>query len=200
MRDKDDTPRRLYRRKDLAAILQLDPVQVNSLVRTGQLRLIRIGAVVRCDSHDVDQLIETYLQLARRKTGMWSSATSRSELSELQLVLYEDASSSTKSTNRMPSLHLRMDEVRRIPPTNPTEAYGADVWASYPLWWALLCDEGLLFVAKLRPTNSRTRLRHPLPSCKGFDLPCATTLKEPIHARRSTHRHPDRSGWPRTVI
>jgi hypothetical protein len=98
------------------------------------------------------------------------------------------------------NLYPAMHKDTKAPSTNPTERGRADVWTSHPLWWALLRDEGLPFVAKFRPTNSRTRVRHPLPSGKGFDLPCATTSKEPIHARRSTHRHPDRSGWPRTLI
>jgi hypothetical protein len=68
MRDKDDTPRRLYRREDLPAILQLDPIQVNCLVSTGQLRLILICGEVRCDSREVEQLIETYHQISKRKS------------------------------------------------------------------------------------------------------------------------------------
>jgi hypothetical protein len=75
-----------------------------------------------------------------------------------------------------------------------------NVSASYPLLWAIFRDEGLPFVAMFRPTNSRTRLRHPVPSGKGFDLLRATTFQESIHAQGNTHQHPDRSGWPRTVI
>jgi hypothetical protein len=129
---------------------------------------------------------------------MWSSAIRHSESSELQLIISEDALSSATSANRMPTRRLRMDRDNRIPPTNPKEVDRADVSASYPLLWALLRDEGLPF--EFRTTNSPTLHRHPVPSGKGFDLLRAITFKEPIHAPRNTYHHPDRSGWPRTVI
>ena len=59
--------RRLYTDADLPGLLQLDPDQICRLVRTGQLRSIRIGGEVRFDSRDIDALIHTYKSIAQRK-------------------------------------------------------------------------------------------------------------------------------------
>ena len=61
------TDRRLYQIEQLPDLLQLRPDKVDWLVKTGQLRTIRICGEVRVDSNEVRQLIETYNQIARRK-------------------------------------------------------------------------------------------------------------------------------------
>jgi len=59
--------RRLYVAGDLPALLQLTQGQIDDLVKTGQLRTIRICGEVRIDSHELEALIETYAQVAKRK-------------------------------------------------------------------------------------------------------------------------------------
>ena len=59
--------RRLYTDADLPGLLQLNPDQICRLVRTGQLRSIRIGGEVRFDSRDIDALIHTYKSIGQRK-------------------------------------------------------------------------------------------------------------------------------------
>jgi hypothetical protein len=59
--------RRLYEPEELPAVLDLNQEQVDLLVRTGQLRSIRIWGETRFDSNELDQLIETYKQIANRK-------------------------------------------------------------------------------------------------------------------------------------
>ena len=58
---------RLYVAGELPALLQLSPEQINHLVNTGQLRTIRICGEVRIDSYELEALIETYAQVAKRK-------------------------------------------------------------------------------------------------------------------------------------
>ena len=60
--------RRLYAASELPGLLQLNPDQIDRLVKTGQLRTIRICGEVRVDSHELDALIETYKQIAKRKS------------------------------------------------------------------------------------------------------------------------------------
>lgn len=62
-----ETQPRLYEPAELPALLQLSQDQIDQLVRTGQIRPIRICGVERIDSHEVDQLIDTYHQIAERK-------------------------------------------------------------------------------------------------------------------------------------
>lgn len=59
--------RLLYLEAELPEALQLTPDQINKLVRTGQLRPIRIAGETRFHSHELNALIETYKQIARRK-------------------------------------------------------------------------------------------------------------------------------------
>jgi hypothetical protein len=59
--------RRLYQIGQLPDLLQLSTEQIDWLVKTGQLRTIRICGEVRFDSTEVSQLIETYNQIAKRK-------------------------------------------------------------------------------------------------------------------------------------
>jgi hypothetical protein len=61
------TDRRLYQIGQLPDLLQLAPDKIDWLVKTGQLRTIRICGEVRFDSKEVAQLIETYNQISRRK-------------------------------------------------------------------------------------------------------------------------------------
>lgn len=61
------TERRLYQPGELPALLQLTTEQVNGLIHTGQLCQIRICGEERVDSHEVDEMIETYRQIAERK-------------------------------------------------------------------------------------------------------------------------------------
>jgi hypothetical protein len=58
---------RLYLTEELTAVLQLNQEQVDHLIRTGQLRRIRICGEERIDSREVDLLIATYKQIAERK-------------------------------------------------------------------------------------------------------------------------------------
>jgi excisionase family DNA binding protein len=59
--------RRLYAGAELPELLNLSPEQIDRLVKTGQLRALRICGEVRFDSHELDALIETYKQIERRK-------------------------------------------------------------------------------------------------------------------------------------
>jgi hypothetical protein len=61
--------RRLYQSMELPGVLQLSQEQIDFLVRTGQLNPIRIAGEVRFDSRELDALIDTYLQIAKRKTS-----------------------------------------------------------------------------------------------------------------------------------
>jgi hypothetical protein len=144
----------------------------------------------KCSTKDVARIFEVTTRGEESRT--WLRGPMQSLLSQ------KTTQQGNVSADR--NLYPAMHKDTKAPSTNPTERGRADVWTSRPLWWALLRDEGLPFVAKFRPTNSRTRLRHPLPSGKGFDLLRATTFQESIHAQGNTHHHPDRSGWPRTVI
>lgn len=60
---------RLYQRTDLVNLLQLSEEQVGQLIRTGQLRPIRICGEERIDSRELEQLIGTYRQIAQRRTS-----------------------------------------------------------------------------------------------------------------------------------
>jgi len=61
------TVRRLYLPSELPEILRLTPEQIDHLVRTGQLRPIRICGEDRFDSRELDALIETYKQISSRR-------------------------------------------------------------------------------------------------------------------------------------
>lgn len=59
--------RRLYQKGDLPDLLQLNPEQIERLIRTGQLCPIQICGETRFDSHEISTLIATYKQVAERK-------------------------------------------------------------------------------------------------------------------------------------
>ena len=59
--------RRLYQPMELPGVLQLNQEQIDWLVNTGQLNPIRIAGEVRFDSRELDALVDTYIQIARRK-------------------------------------------------------------------------------------------------------------------------------------
>ena len=59
--------RRLLRRADLMALLQLEEEKISWLINTEQLRAIRICDEERFDSRDVFQLIEAYKCTQSRK-------------------------------------------------------------------------------------------------------------------------------------
>jgi hypothetical protein len=59
--------RQLYQIRQLSDLLQLSTEQIDWLVTTGQLRTIRICGEIRFDSNEINQLIETYNQIAKRK-------------------------------------------------------------------------------------------------------------------------------------
>jgi hypothetical protein len=59
--------RRLYCPEELPIVLQLSQEKIDQLVNTGQLNAIRIAGEVRFDSRELDALIDTYLQIAKRK-------------------------------------------------------------------------------------------------------------------------------------
>ncbi|MFB3813099.1 MAG: hypothetical protein ACE14L_03230 [Terriglobales bacterium] len=59
--------RRLYQAGELPEILHLTPETIDWLVNTGQLNPIRIAGETRIDSREVDALIDTYKQIAKRK-------------------------------------------------------------------------------------------------------------------------------------
>lgn len=60
-------PRHLLRRDAVLARLELSDEQVQSLVNTRQLTVIRIQGEERFDSDDLDRLIETYKATAARR-------------------------------------------------------------------------------------------------------------------------------------
>lgn len=59
--------RHLYQSGELPGLLQLTQEQVDWLIHTGQLNPIRIAGEDRVDSREVDALIDTYVQIAKRK-------------------------------------------------------------------------------------------------------------------------------------
>ena len=59
--------RRLLRRADVIALLQLEEEKISWLIKTEQLRAIRICDEERFDSRDVFQLIEAYKSVQARK-------------------------------------------------------------------------------------------------------------------------------------
>lgn len=59
--------RRLYKPDELTALLQLSQEQIDRLIKTDQIRTIRICGEVRIVSNELDALIETYKQIAQRK-------------------------------------------------------------------------------------------------------------------------------------
>jgi hypothetical protein len=59
--------RRLLRRADVIALLQLEEEKISWLISTEQLRSIRICDEERFDSRDVFQLIEAYKSVQARK-------------------------------------------------------------------------------------------------------------------------------------
>ena len=62
------TQRRLLRRADVMALLQLPEAKVQWLVDTQQIHALYLcEGEERFDSRDIDQLIETYKQIALRK-------------------------------------------------------------------------------------------------------------------------------------
>lgn len=59
--------RRLFQPAELPTVLQLSKEQIDWLATTGQLNPIRIAGEIRYDSREVDALINTYIQIAKRK-------------------------------------------------------------------------------------------------------------------------------------
>ncbi len=59
--------RRLYTPAELPSVLQLSQGQIDWLINTDQLHPIRIAGEVRFDSRELDAVIGTYLQIAKRK-------------------------------------------------------------------------------------------------------------------------------------
>jgi hypothetical protein len=59
--------RRLYQPTELPAVLHLSQDQIDWLVKTGQINPIRIAGEIRFDSRELDALIDTYIQIAKRK-------------------------------------------------------------------------------------------------------------------------------------
>lgn len=59
--------RRLYQATELPDVLQLSEAQIDWLIRTGQLNPIPIAGEVRFDLRELDALINTYSQIAKRK-------------------------------------------------------------------------------------------------------------------------------------
>jgi hypothetical protein len=59
--------RRLYQLAELPEVLQLTQEQIDWLINTDQLHPIRIAGEVRFDSRELDAVIVTYLQIAKRK-------------------------------------------------------------------------------------------------------------------------------------
>lgn len=57
----------MYQPEELPVVLQLSPEQIDWLINTGQLNPIRIAGEIRFDSRQLDGLIDTYLQVAKRK-------------------------------------------------------------------------------------------------------------------------------------
>jgi hypothetical protein len=59
--------RRLLQRSDLIDLLQLPAPKVQWLIDTNQIRSLLLCGEERFDSRELDQLIETYKQIATRK-------------------------------------------------------------------------------------------------------------------------------------
>ena len=59
--------RRLLLRGDVQSLLQLSEDQVQLLISTRQITMIRIQGEDRFDSRDLDLLIETYKKTAQRR-------------------------------------------------------------------------------------------------------------------------------------
>ena len=59
--------RRLYQSAELPGVLQLTQEQTDWLIRTGRLNPIRVAGEVRFDSRELDNLINSYIQIAKRK-------------------------------------------------------------------------------------------------------------------------------------
>jgi len=59
--------RLLYHQAELPEVLQLPEEEVGWLIKTGQLRSILIAGEVRFTSRELDALIATYEQIAKRK-------------------------------------------------------------------------------------------------------------------------------------
>jgi hypothetical protein len=62
-----NSDRRLYQPTELPDILQLSEEQIQFLVDTRQLTLIRIAGEDRFDARDIDQLISSYKTTASRR-------------------------------------------------------------------------------------------------------------------------------------
>ena len=62
-----NSDRRLYQAMELPEVLQLSQEQIDWLINTDQLHPIRIAGEVRFDSRELDALIDTYLQISKRK-------------------------------------------------------------------------------------------------------------------------------------
>jgi hypothetical protein len=60
-------PRRLLQRADVMALLQLPEPKVQWLIDTHQIRTLLLCGEERFDSREIDRLIDTYNQIARRK-------------------------------------------------------------------------------------------------------------------------------------
>jgi hypothetical protein len=59
--------RRLLTRMDVLSLLQLSGEQVQHLIDTRQINLIRIEGEERFDSRDIYQLIDSYISTASRR-------------------------------------------------------------------------------------------------------------------------------------
>lgn len=59
--------RRLFGSDELPDVLHLSQEQIDWLIRTGQLHPIPIAGEVRFDSREIDALVGTYGQLAKKK-------------------------------------------------------------------------------------------------------------------------------------
>lgn len=59
--------RRLLRKEEVVALLQLPEADLQWLISTGQLLELRICGHRRFDSKDVLELVETYKQIQRRR-------------------------------------------------------------------------------------------------------------------------------------
>jgi hypothetical protein len=63
----DTQERRLFKKVDLMALLQLPEPKVQWLIDTKQLRALLLCGEERFDSKELDRLISTYQQIATRK-------------------------------------------------------------------------------------------------------------------------------------
>ena len=68
-RSQAQHPRRLLIRPELLGILQLSGEQVQGLIETRQITVIRIAGEERFDSREVDRLIDIYRTTAHRRAG-----------------------------------------------------------------------------------------------------------------------------------